>query len=363
MRALKALRPVVLIVSVAVGGAIGIYGTDIALERFAASSIADARPGAGNATGTLVGVSESGLRSFRETVEAVGTTVASQSVEIVALAPGRVERIAFSGGDQVAAGDVLLELDSRVEKAAVKEAEANLAEARAAFQRAQDLYERKVNSEAALEQARAAFLRAEAALSRTREDLDNRTIRAPFAGIVGLKQVETGARIDSNTVITTLDDISEVEVEFSVPELFFARVAIGQPVLVRSDAFANRVFRGKVTAIDSRISRSARAFKVRVTVPNQDRALRTGMFVGIELVLEERTSPAVPEEAIISEGNATYIFAMEDGKARRVEVTLGLREGGFVEVLRGLEGSPRVITSGAEDLEDGAAVRTGGDVS
>lgn len=304
-----------------------------------------------------VDVARSGTATFQETVEAVGSTRARQYINVVPLAAGRIERITFQGGEQVKAGQVLVELDARTQKVSLKEAEASLAEASSTYKRITDLRKRNVSSEATMEQARAAYYRAEAAVDRAKHELADRTLRAPFAGIIGLRQVEEGARIDTSTVVASLDDLTEVEVEFSVPEIYFPRVSIGQLVSVRSDAFGERTFQGRITTIDSRISASSRTFKARATIPNQDMALRTGMFVSLELVLNERQSPAVPEEAIVSEGDKTYVYAVQDGKARRVEVKLGLRHGRLVEVREGLDSPLTLVTSGVHSLEDGMTVK------
>lgn len=354
---MRVAKIALVVIGIAGSAAAVVLGADYWMS-FLTAQKADARVEDGAARReTPVVLAQSQMATFREMVEAVGTTRAKQSIDLVPLAAGRVERITFQGGEHVDAGQLLVQIDDRSQKVMLKEAEASLVEARSAFERIQDLRERKVSSEAALEQARAAFLRAEAIRDRAQHELADRAVKAPFAGTIGLRKVEEGSRIDTGTVITSLDDLAEVEVEFSVPELYFPRVSLNQPVAVRSDAFPDRTFEGRITAIDSRVSASSRAFKVRATIPNRDMTLRTGMFVGLELVLDERRAPAVPEEAIVSEGDKTFIYSVADGRAQRVAVKLGLRNGGLVEVREGLDAARSVIVSGLQNLEDGMAVK------
>ena len=263
----------------------------------------------------------------------------------------------MEAGQEVEAGQLLLQLDDRAQQAQHKEAEATLAEARQAFRRAETLQQQSYASEARLEEARAAMLRAEAGVEQTENDIEDRAVRAPFAGTTGLVEVDIGQRVDTNTTITTLDDLSEVEVTFWVPELFFSRARLGQLVLVRGRAFGDRTFEGEVSEVDTRISSQSRAFRVRATIPNEDRLLRTGMFMSVELVLEERQAITAPEEAILSEGDATYIFTLEGDRAEKRQVRTGIWREGQVEVVEGLGADASIITSGLQSLDDGATVR------
>ncbi len=180
----------------------------------------------------------------------------------------------------------------------------------------------------------------------------------PFSGTTGLVEIDIGQRVGTDTVVTSLDDLSSVEVTFSVPEIFFPQVERGLSVLARSRAFGDRTFEGQVSEIDARISERSRAFRVRATIPNADRALRTGMFMSIELVLEERDAITVPEEAVISEGDRSYVFTVsDDDTVKKREVSTGIWRDGRVEVLNGIDDGASIVTSGLQGLADGAAVR------
>ena len=274
----------------------------------------------------LVDIAPARSKVLSRTVEAVGTTRARQSVDISPAASGRIMSIIFEPGSQVEEGSTLLQLDNVVEQAAVTEAEAELRQAELALNRARTLAARKSIPQANVDELEAAFAAAEARVDRSRKELAERRIDAPFAGRIGLKQVDVGARVDSDTVITTLDDLKAVEVEFGVPEVFFGEVAVGQKVIATSVAYGERVFVGTIVTVDSRIDRVSRSFQVRATIPNDDLALPTGMFMLVELTLAERTALTVPEDAVMVSGEQVELFVIEDNKAIKRQVRIGQRE-------------------------------------
>jgi membrane fusion protein (multidrug efflux system) len=296
-------------------------------------------------------------RSLARAVEAVGTTRARRSVEIVPLEPGRVAAVNFRTGERVDMGDVLVELDDDIERADLAEAEAMLAERRQAVERTRQLQQSNAVSLAQLELVLAQNAAAEAQLDRARRRLADRDIRAPFAGVVGLTDVDPGARVEEGEAIARIDDLSEVEIEFSLPETLFAEIRPGQPVTAGSAAFPGRVFTGEVGAIDTRIDEIGRSFKVRAVLPNPEGALPAGMFMFLTLVLEENEAVTVPEEAVIAQAAETYVYVVEGGAARRRPVATGQRQDGRIAILDGLAEGEVVVTRGIARLRDGAAVR------
>jgi membrane fusion protein (multidrug efflux system) len=295
-------------------------------------------------------------RSLSSTVEAVGTSLALQSIEMVALASGRVKEIAFDPGQKVAEGDVLVLLDDEIERADLDQAEASLREASFALERAVTLQKQHAVSQAALDEAESRKATAEAELHRAKRRLADRTVRAPFDGIVGMRQVDAGARIDDSTVITTLDDLSAIEIEFAISETLYGRIELAQSVVATAAAYPDRRFEGTVTSIDSRIDPVGRSFKVRATLPNEDLALPAGMFMHVTLALDNRVAVLVPETAIVPVGGKSYVYVVRDGVAERREVSLGARQAGTVEVANGLEAGDVVVVSGTQSLRDGAPV-------
>ncbi|MEO1091522.1 MAG: efflux RND transporter periplasmic adaptor subunit [Pseudomonadota bacterium] len=289
-------------------------------------------------------------------IEAVGTTRARQAIEVVAVASGRIQVINFEPGTVIEAGAVLVELDDDLERADLDEARALLRETELGLARA-----RTLRSSAAVTQARIDELEAQQASGQARVEravrrLADRQVRAPFTGIVGLRRADVGARVDDETVITTLDDLAAVEIAFQVPERFYGQVRLGQAVRASSAAFPERRFDGRIATLDSRIDRTTRSFAVRALLPNPDFVLPAGMFMHLEVVLATRTVVVVPESAVVVAGDEVFVFTVDDGRAVRRDVTLGQREIGIVEVVRGLASGDVVVVRGASRLADGVPV-------
>lgn len=291
-----------------------------------------------------------------DTVEAVATSRAQQAIEIRPAASGRVEAILFEPGQRVGMGDLLVKLDAGAAQAAVDEAKALLEDAKGQFERGEQLARTRSVADARVAELRANFLAAEARLMAAAERLAERQIRAPFAGIVGLREVSVGARVDADTTITTLDSLDQLEVEFSVPEQFYAAVRVGTPITARSSVHGERIFDGSVAAIDSRIDPVARAFRVRASIPNPDLALPAGVFMVVEILLDRREALTIPEQAVVLQGRAAFAYRINGTTAERVELQLGQRSFGRIEVRSGLELGDLVATTGLQRLRDGAVV-------
>jgi membrane fusion protein (multidrug efflux system) len=334
---------------------LAIGGGAVTYHRYQADGEAAAavRRGA-RAVAVEVETAESGI--VRERIEAVGSSLARQAVDIVALSSGRVAEIHFTPGEHVEEGAVLIRLDDLAEQAEVAEAEAMRREAELALDRARKLRTNNTVAPATVDELAAAYAGTSARLDGVRKELADRTVRAPFAGVVGIRGVDIGARVDDETVLTTLDDLAEIEIEFSVPEIFFGRIRLGQTVEATSSSSPGRAFKGEIATIDSRIGQVSRAFRVRAVLPNPNLELPAGMFMHVSVVLEERPAVLVPEQAVIAEGDSTYVFTVEDGRATRRKVELGQREAGKVEVLDGLAAGATVVRAGIQRLRDGAEV-------
>ncbi|UYV35625.1 efflux RND transporter periplasmic adaptor subunit [Rhodobacteraceae bacterium D3-12] len=296
-------------------------------------------------------------RRLSETVEAVGTTRALQSIDIVPQASGRIKELLFAAGQHVKQGAVLVRLDDTIERANQTEAQAKLTERERVLDRVTQLRGSNAVAVATLEDATARLAEARAELDRANQRLGERTIYAPFAGTVGLAEVDFGARVSAGTFITRLDDLSEVEVEFSLPETLFARVKTGQKITASSIAFPDHSFIGKIEAVDSRIDPVSRAFRTRAVIPNPSGTLPAGMFMSLELTLSQSDHIVVPEEAIIFQAAETYVFRVADGKAKRVIVKTGQRRDGLVAILDGLTEGDEVVVRGLHRVRDGVEVK------
>lgn len=304
-----------------------------------------------------VEVARAERRTLQQTIEAVGTTRALQSIDIVPETDGRLIDLSITPGTRVTKGDILARLDDTIQRADLAEAEAVLVEQQQTVERTRQLRQTNAVAQATEEEAIARLAEAEAEVERARRRLEDRTITAPFAGTVGLTNYDVGARVIEGQVLTRLDDLSQVEVEFSLPETVFAQVRPGQRLIASSAAFAGRVFGGTVDVVDSRIDPVSRAFRTRALIPNSDSTLPAGMFLSLTLVLSESDQITVPEEAIIFQAAETYVFVVEDGKATRRVVTSGQRKDGQIAITSGLERDEEVIIRGLQRVRDGSALK------
>jgi membrane fusion protein (multidrug efflux system) len=334
------------------------YGGYLAFERYAvAEDVAPSRA----RPAPVVEVAEVRAAEIERSVSAVGSGSAVRSVELKMLASGRVEHVGFVGGELVEAGAVLVRLDDDSARAALTEAVADLTEARGAFGRSEVLRAQGRVAEAALESAQANLSRAEARVLRAETDLANRSIVAPFDGVIGFPDVEVGSSVGTDTIIAGLDDLSRLSVEFSVPERFFGDVREGARLRAESSIFPGEIFEGAVSGVGRRLDLVSRTFEVRALIDNPGRRLPAGAFLRVELVFDKRQSAIVPEEAVISRNDRSFVFVVEDGKAVERSVELGTRQVGSVEVLSGISAGEKVIVRGTDKVRNGAAVRLPGE--
>ncbi|WP_162933047.1 efflux RND transporter periplasmic adaptor subunit [Roseovarius sp. EL26] len=304
----------------------------------------------------LVETAKAEPQKLTQSVEAVGTTRALRSIAIVPLSSGRLVSLEITPGQTVAQGDILARLDDAIEQADRAEAHARLTEQQQILKRVEQLRLTNAVSQASLDEVTARLAEARAQLDRMEQQLEDRTIRAPFAGVVGLNEIDLGARVDEGETLTRLDDLSQVVVEFSLPETLFATISIGQSISARSAAFPGRTFFGTVSAIDTRIDPTSRAFRARATVPNPDGILPAGMFMSLTLILSEYDALVVPEEAIIFEAASTYVFIIKDDMAQRRAVTTGQRHNGIVAINEGLQQGDEVVIRGLKRVRDGSQI-------
>ncbi len=292
-----------------------------------------------------------------DVIEAVGTSKAREAVTLTAKITETVRKVNFSDGQRVAAGDVLVELTSGQQVAGLAEAQATWRDAERLLKRNQDLVRQGTISRQVFDTAQATHDSTRARVDVLRAQLSDRVVTAPFAGVLGLRQVSAGSLVTPGTVITTLDDIDVVNIDFALPERHLAAIAAGQAIVAHSDAYPGRDFGGKVASLDSRVDPVTRAFQVRAEVDNPDHALRAGMLLNVEVMRPARNVIAVAEIAIVQVGNDSFVFRVGgDGVAHRVRVTLGARRRGEVEVVQGLAAGERIVVDGTVKLRDGAKV-------
>jgi membrane fusion protein, multidrug efflux system len=296
-------------------------------------------------------------RDFVDVIEAVGTARANESIDITAKTTETIGAVNFADGQQVDAGFVIAEMTSREQSADLSAARAELSEAERSFGRISDLSAKGFATKAQLGGAVAARDSAAARVKALESRVTDRLIRAPFAGVLGLRKVSVGTLVKPGDVITTLDDISLIKLDFTVPEAFLSVLKEGMSVRVNVAAYPGRTFEGKVAGIDTRVDPVSRAVAMRAETANPDGLLRPGMLATVSLLKNERKSLAVPEQALVPVEDRQYVFAATaDNKAERREVTIGARQPGFVEIISGLKIGDRVVVEGTLRLRPGATI-------
>ena len=306
-----------------------------------------------------------GQESWAATLRSIGSVVAVQGVTVSADLPGVIGRIAFESGAEVGRGALLVQLDTSQERAQLAAAESALKLARLRLARLTGLREKRVAAQAELDEAQAEAEQADARVGEIRATIERKTIRAPFAGRLGIRQVSVGQYVQSGDPIVPLQALDPIHVDFDVPQQAVTSVAVGRDVHVTAEGVAGELT-GQVSAIDSLIDESTRSVRVRVTLANPDGKLRPGMFV--EAHMAESVGQSVipiPASAVAYAPYGDSVFVVADlegpdGKryrgVRQQFVKLGPGRGDQIAVLSGLEPGAEVVSSGVFKLRNGAAV-------
>lgn len=308
------------------------------------------------------------------TLHAIATLTPVQGVSVAADADGLVVRVAVENGAAVKEGDLLLELDTTVEAAQLASAEARLANARLDADRARELRASNTNSQAELDSVLAALRQAEADAAALRASLDKKIIRAPFAGRVGIRRVNLGQYVQRGTPLLPLQRLDQMYVDFNIPQRQLPLLSVGREVRVRVDAFPDRDFTARLTAIDPAVDAASRNVAVQALLDNPDELLRAGMFARAEVVLPVgEASVVVPSTAIAyaSYGNSIFVVEhLKDSKggpdylgATQRFVKLGPSRGDQIAILEGVRPGEQVVTAGVFKLRNGSPVQVNNEVT
>jgi multidrug efflux system membrane fusion protein len=301
--------------------------------------------------------------------ESIGTLMAVHQVTVSPEIEGRVQKINFESGQQVKAGDVLVQLDDSTQRAdlATYQAQARLASANLA--RTKELASKQYSSKQSVDQLQSELDQARAGIAKSQAIIDHMVVKAPFDGTLGIRQVNLGQYLAPGTAIVTLTDLETLFVDFTLPEQNRGQLAIDQPVEFRIDAFPDQVFRGEIAAIDPQVDPNMRAVKVRAALSNADHKLQPGMYARIRVILPPQPNVVtIPEPAVDYTVYGESVFRLvlvpdkKDPndkpvyKAEQTFVTLGARFDGKVAVLKGVDDGDQVVVGGQLKLHNGAEV-------
>ncbi len=307
-------------------------------------------------TGVIVG--ELRQQDLPRIVTAVGTLQALQSVDVTAKVTAKVQEILFEEGAFVQKGTPLLQLDATEPKAQLAESQAELVNSRKLHERARKLLRSGNTPKAQVDLLLSEMQIAEAKVAAGKARLNDYTIRAPFTGTLGFRDVSSGALVRPGDIVTTLDDTSRLKLDFDLPESYLANIRAGQSFATRSVAYPERLFEGNVRTISTRIDPVTRAVQIRGEIPNEDNLLKPGMFLSVQLQIGlVRDALLVPEQAIIVSAAGHFVFVVEEGKAYRKQISVGERIRGWAQVVSGLKTGAVVVTEGLQKVRDGRAVK------
>lgn len=302
--------------------------------------------------------------TWHPSMEAVGSLVAVQGVDVSSEVTGTVSEILFESGARVARGEVLIRLDDKVDRATLEGLKADLRLAEIQFERAANLLSSKAVSKSNYDEAKAKQDAAKADVAEQQAIIDKKTIRAPFDGLLGIRRVDVGEYLQPGAQIVRLLQLDPIYVDYSLPEARFKDVEVGQKVLVRTPAHPGQAFSGVVSAVDSGITEGTRTVQVRATLDNPAGQLRPGMFAEVRTVRQdEQRVLTVPRTAISYNTYGDFVYVIgEDEKdpqqlvVKRRQVQTGPVREGRVQITKGLEAGDRVVAAGLVKLRDGQAV-------
>jgi len=349
---------------------LAVLAMSVALISACGKEEAQGGPGAGNARGAGGGppaVVISGLveeKNWGERVQAIGTARARESIEIASRVSDKISRVHFESGDSVRAGQVLVSLQTGSDTANLAVAQAQVKDADRQFIRGEQLAREKLVSASQLDTLRSNRDAARARAQAAQATLADRVIVAPFAGVLGLRQVSQGQLVTAGTIITTLDDVSKIKVDFSLPEVQLSMLKVNLAIEARSDAYPGKVFSGRVISVDSRVDVQSRSIAAQAEIDNPDNLLRPGMLLEIKVMQSERSALVIPELALQQIGSESFVYRVTlDGTAEKAVVKVGSRSFGFVEIVQGLKAGDRIVIEGTSKLRPGQGVKEFGSES
>jgi membrane fusion protein, multidrug efflux system len=303
---------------------------------------------------------------WQPTLQSVGTVTAVNGVTVSTDLAGIVRQIAFESGNKVRSGDLLVRLDTTQEEAQLHAAEAQRDWASVSLKRDKDLVEKHAISQSDYDNAEAVFRQNQASVDQFNAVIARKTLRAPFDGVTGIRQVNLGQYLKEGDMVVTLQAFDPIYVNFSLPQQDLSKLAVGQPVALRVDAFEDQSFEGKITAINSLVDQATRNIQVQATFTNSDFRLRPGMFAKVSVIMSEKQNVvAIPATAIHYAPYGDSIFIVSELKDQLGKEYKGVKEqfiktgearGDMIAIVSGLKPGDEVVTSGVFRLKSGAHV-------
>ncbi len=307
---------------------------------------------------TPVIVTEVKSNSFADEVEALGTLKANESVDLASSVTELVTKIHFTDNQRVVKGDILIEMDAAEELAELDEQQSIFDEAQRQVDRLSPLVERGAASASILDENKRDLAGAKARIDAIQSRIDQRIIKAPYDGVLGLRNISVGALAQPGSMITTIDDDSVMKLDFSVPEIFLSTLTKGVEVNAKTEAYPDKIFEGVIDSVDSRIDPVTRSIQARAILDNAEGLLKPGLLMQVVLQKNPRQTLVIPEESLIASGADNFALIVttmdENTSAEKRKVELGQRQFGEVEILSGLNEGDKIVTHGTLRVRPGA---------
>jgi len=321
------------------------------------SACADQNEAAKKAQVKAVVVYKVHAMQLSDRMESLGTAQANESIAITSKLAGKLEEVLFNDGQQVKKGDILARLDQDEEQAQLVAAEVQLAEHVREVKRLQSLLARKAAATRDLDERKTLLAITASNIKQIKARISELTLNAPFNGKIGIRRISPGALIQPGQVLTTLDQLDPIKLDFSIPSTMLQGFKLGDSIEARADALGDEVFVGSVSASDSRIDPLTRSMLLRAMIANPDGRLIPGMLMRVTLLANERSALVVPEESITQKEDRHFItLVTAEGKAELRVVQPGLRRDGYVEIKQGLSEGERVVVRGMGFVKPGQAL-------
>ncbi|HEX5791779.1 MAG TPA: efflux RND transporter periplasmic adaptor subunit [Rheinheimera sp.] len=300
-------------------------------------------------------------KAMIRSISSLGTGIANNSITLVSPTSDFITELNIREGKRVKKDEIIARLHDVEERARVTELEGVLTEQKRQLDRLKNLATTQATAQSLLDEQQTKVNTTLAQLDISKAQLAEMTIRAPFDGHLGLRQVSQGAYINSGTVITTLDDLNTLRVAFSVAEHYLAEIKVGMPLTVTNAAYGDIRFNGKVSAVDTRLDPVTRTVTVHGALANEDLRLRPGMLLNVQLELNKRVALQISEKALVPQQQKQFVYTVDaDNIVHQTEITIGQRVPGWVEVLSGLEEGDEVVVEGIQKLRSGITINRAG---
>ncbi|MFT6259785.1 MAG: membrane fusion protein (multidrug efflux system) [Bermanella sp.] len=308
---------------------------------------------------TLVVLFEVKQSEIIESLEALGSARAAESVILTVSVTEKVSKIAFKQGQLVKKGQVLLTLANDEELAQFNVAKIELAEQQREYKRIESLVKQKSVSGSELDRLQSSIDTARARIAQVEAKLTDRVIKSPFDGLLGLRNVSVGALLTPGDQITTLDSVANLQMDFDLAEIYLPRIKVGQTINAVSVAYPELTFKGEIVTLDSRVNPDTRSIKVRANIQNEEALLRPGMLLALDLIGQQRVTKMLPEETVFMRANKHLVYKVSPEMiVSEQAIEIGIRQNGQVEVVSGLEVGDKIVLQGLLKVKTGSKVKS-----